>query len=247
MIPLCLRPPFLTAQWRHLAILNYEVDPAPLSPRIPRGTELDLFAGRALVSTVGFLFLDTRLLGWPVPFHRNFEEVNLRFYVRRRAADGWRRGVVFVKELVPKRALAWVARAVYNENYVALPMRHRVESPPGGAGGNVSAEYAWKFQGKWNRLSLRTQETAQSLVPGSEEEFIVEHYWGYTGLRDGGTLEYRVEHPPWMVRRASEALLECDSAGLYGAAFAEGLSRAPRSAFLAEGSPVAVFRGERAA
>ncbi len=239
--------PFLTAQWRRLAMLNYEVDPAALSSRLPRGTELDWFAGRALVSVVGFLFLDTRLLGWPVPFHRDFEEVNLRFYVRRRAADGWRRGVVFIKELVPKRALAWVARAVYNENYAALPMRHRVEDPPDPAGGAVSVEYSWRFQGRWNRLSVRSEEEAESPAAGSEEEFIGEHYWGYTGLRDGGTSEYRVEHPPWKVRGACEARLECAAAGLYGAAFAESLGRAPRSAFLAEGSPVAVFRGERVA
>src|SRR5690606_40211851 len=99
-------------QWRRLVMLNYDVDPAVLRPLVPHGVELDTWEGRYLVSVVGFQFLDTRLLGVPVPFHRDFDEINLRFYVRRRADDGWRRGVVFVKEIVPRRALAAVARAV---------------------------------------------------------------------------------------------------------------------------------------
>src|SRR5918996_5117390 len=118
---------FLTAEWRDLVMLNYEVDPQVLARRVPPGTELDIWQGRALVSVVGFRFLRTRVLGLPIPFHRDFEEVNLRFYVRRQAEDGWRRGVVFIKEIAPRWAIATVARVVYNENYAARPMRHRIE------------------------------------------------------------------------------------------------------------------------
>src|SRR5262245_39598094 len=118
-------PAFLTAHWCDLAMLNYEVSPAVLSDLIPAGTELDSWGGHTFVSMVGFRFLRTRVLGLAVPGHSNFDEVNLRFYVRRNAHDGWRRGVVFVKEIVPHRAIAWLARALYNENYVALPMRHQ--------------------------------------------------------------------------------------------------------------------------
>src|SRR5262245_60741200 len=120
---------FLTAEWRHLVMLNYEIDPAALRARVPAGTELDSWNGKTFVSLVGFRVLRTRVLGVPVLFHRSsigkgisrtswgsFEEVNLRFYVRRRAPEGWRRGVVFVKEIVPKAAVAAVARWVYNEN-----------------------------------------------------------------------------------------------------------------------------------
>src|SRR4026208_556537 len=94
--------PFLTAEWRRLAMLSFEIDPRVLSPLVPAGTELDEWQGRTFASLVGFLFLDTRVFGLAVPFHRNFEEVNLRFYVRRMASDGLRRGVVFVKEIVPR-------------------------------------------------------------------------------------------------------------------------------------------------
>jgi uncharacterized protein YqjF (DUF2071 family) len=118
---------FLTAEWRYLAMLNYEVDPAVLARRVPFGTELDTLNGKTFVSIIGFLFLKTRFLEIPVPLHQVFEEVNLRFYVRRRAEEGWRRGVVFVKEIVPRWAIAAVARRCYEENYVAMPMRHQIE------------------------------------------------------------------------------------------------------------------------
>ena len=121
---------FLKADWKHLLMLNYEIDPTILQPHVPVGTELDLFKGRCLVSMVGFMFLNTRLKGVPIPFHRNFEEVNLRFYVKRVEGSGdeqeVKRGVVFIKEIVPKPALSLVARVFYNENYVTHPMEHHL-------------------------------------------------------------------------------------------------------------------------
>src|SRR4051812_34316965 len=109
---------FLSADWRHLVLVNYEVDPALLGPFVPYGTELDFYDGKTYVSLVAFLFERTNILGWlPALFHRDFKEVNLRFYVRRRTPEGTRRGVVFIKELVPKPLLAWAARAFYGENY----------------------------------------------------------------------------------------------------------------------------------
>jgi len=228
---------FLTAEWRDLVMLNYEVSPEILAAHLPAGTELDRWQGRTFVSVVGFRFLRTKVLGIAVPFHRDFEELNLRFYVRRKGEEGWRRGVVFVREVVPRRAVAWLARLFYNENYVAHPMEHEI-SP-----GRVA--YRWRSAGRWYTLSL--DPTGKSAVPpqGSEEAFITEHYWGYARQRDGGTVEYRVEHPRWPVRRAVTSMLECDVAGFYGPAFAPALGRAPSSAFLAEGSAVTVHRGVR--
>jgi hypothetical protein len=229
------RKRFLTAEWRQLAMLNYSIDPEVLKPRVPRGTELDSWNGITFVSVVGFLFLKTRLLGWPIPFHRDFEEVNLRFYVRRRGEEGWRRAVVFVKEIVPRWAIATVARLVYNENYVALPMRHRIED------GRV--EYAWRFGGRWFELRVKTSGSWRSAEAGSEEEFITEHFWGYSRQRDGTTLEYRVEHPPWRVQSAVESSLAGDFAPLYGPEFQDCLALPPHSAFVAEGSEVMVRQG----
>src|SRR6266513_2477095 len=131
---------FLTAEWRSLAMLNYEVDRSVLARRVPPGTELDSWGGVVYVSVVGFLFLKTRVLGVPIPGHRNFEEVNLRFYVRRKADGEWRRGVVFVKEIVPRRAIAAVARGLYGENYVAMPMSHAIDGR--------RVEYRWGIENR---------------------------------------------------------------------------------------------------
>lgn len=234
---------FLTAEWRDLVMLNYEVDPAVLLALLPAGTELDLWQGRALVSVVGFHFRRTRVLGVAIPGHCNFEEVNLRFYVRRRGTEGWRRGVVFVKEIVPRWAIAWVARTLYNENYAALPMRHSIGDRAGDALRNVS--YQWRHDGRWCHLGVVAGGPPGIPPTGSEETFITEHYWGYARQRDGGTLEYQVEHPQWRVSAALEARFECDVAALYGASFAGFLAVPPASAFLADGSPVTVRRGVR--
>ena len=238
---------FLTAEWRDLAMLNYLVEPSVLAPLVPAGTELDRWNGATFLSVVGFMFLDTRILGVPVPFHRNFEEVNLRFYVRRKAPEGWRRGVVFVKELVPRIAIAWTARALYNENYEAVPMSHRVDRCTSNSRNAASVSYSWQFRSQPQWMTILTEGESEPIGAGAQQEFITEHYWGYSRQRDGGTLEYRVEHPRWCVWTARESHLECDTAGLYGEVFRPFLSVPPASAFVADGSPVTVRRGVRIA
>lgn len=235
---------FLSAAWRNLVMLNYKIDPSILRPLIPKGTELDPWNGSHVVSVVGFLFLQTRVLGVPIPFHRNFEEVNLRFYVRRKMNDGWRRGVVFVKEIVPRMAIAAVARLVYNENYVACPMHSSVRLPDQTRGTPGFVEYRWTSGSRTNSVSAEFHGIPAYPEPGSEEEFITEHYWGYVPQRDGSSLEYRVEHPQWRVWHASGGKLDCDIRGFYGVQYNDTLSQLPNSAFVAQGSEVAVFKGE---
>lgn len=238
------RRAFLTAEWRYLVMLNYDVDPAVLHALVPRHTVLDLWQGRAIASMVGFRFLRTRLLGAPIPLHRNFEEVNLRFYVRHTTSSGdVRRGVVFVRELVPKAAIAMVARLAYNEPYWALPMRSTVPRAPVEDPGHVS--YQWRTGSRWQHLSALASGKAALPAPTSEESFITEHFWGYTRQRNGATVEYEVEHPRWRVWKAAESSLDADVPRLYGSSFARALSVAPVSAFIAEGSPVTVFRPRR--
>ena len=230
--------PFLTARWRHLLLLNYAVDPALLAPHVPAGTVLDAHAGSTYASLVAFLFRDTRVLGLRIPGHEHFEELNLRFYVRRECDGELRRAVVFVRELVPRRAIAFLARALYNEPYVALPMRHRIGGDP------PRVEYGWRLDGAWDTVAAAAEGSGAPPAAGSHEEFITEHYWGYTRQRDGGTLEYRVEHPRWRVWRARLVGMSARLEPLSGEAFARALTT-PASVFIAEGSPVTVFRGNR--
>jgi uncharacterized protein len=232
--------PFLTADWRYLAMLNFGVDPKILRPLVPVETELDFHDGQTFVSVVGFLFLDTRVVGLPIPLHRNFEEVNLRFYVRRKTGNEWRRGVVFVRELVPRRAIALIARTFYGEPYVALPMRHVLEHKEG----RLFVEYQWRRHRHWETLAMNATGEPQPAGQGSQEEFITEHYWGYTARR-GGCSEYRVEHPRWRLWMAQTTKFEADVETLYGPQFVETLAAAPVSGFIAEGSPIQVHQRNR--
>ncbi len=238
--------PFLTAEWRHLAMVNWRVDPGLLAPLVPAGTTLDTWNGTHYVSLVGFLFLDTRVLGLAIPFHRAFEEINLRFYVCRTAGAEVRRGVCFIRELVPRAAIAITARLAYNEPYVAVPMMHHVE-PDADAAHPDRVECGWRTGREWNRIEARPVGEPSLAAPGSHEEFITEHYWGYTRQRDGTTVEYHVLHAPWRIRRVPLPSLVGDLALTYGSVFGEILRRAPDSALLADGSPVAVHQPVRLA
>jgi uncharacterized protein YqjF (DUF2071 family) len=234
---------FLTAEWQHLAMLNYEVDASLLLPFAPAGTELDRWEEKVFVSLVGFRFLKTRIFGLlPIPMHSDFEEVNLRFYVRRQSGDEVRRGVVFIREMVPRRAIAFVARTLYNENYVALPMAHEIRS----AGDNdLKVAYRWKSGNSWSGINLETEGNSELTAEGSIEQFITEHYWGYAAQPRGGCVEYRVTHPPWRVWQVRQAAFDGDAGKFCGKDIAAVLRGKPQSAFLAEGSAVIVMRGQR--
>ncbi len=232
--------PFLTAEWRHLVMLSWAYDPALLRPLVPPGTEMDLWRGTAFVSLVGFRFLRTRVLGLAIPLHRDFDEVNLRYYVRRDTGADLRRGVVFLREFVPRRAIAALARLVYNEPYDAAQMTSRIVPAPA-----VDVAYRWRWEGSWHQLAAHAAGAPAVPAPGSLDAFIVEHYWGYTRQRDGGTVEYHVTHEPWRRWPATGWSLDVDVARLYGTPFADVLSAAPASALIAEGSPVTVYRPAR--
>lgn len=225
---------FLQAEWRDLAMLNYEVPLELVRPYLPAGVELDTFEGRCFVSIVGFRFLRTRLLGLPIPFHRNFDEINLRLYVRRRVGSETQRGVVFVKEIVPRRAIAMIANVFYGENYAAHPMSHEMDRE------TRRVTYGWRNRGRSNAFTLQLLGSPAVPEPDSEPEFITEHYWGYTKRSPSRTSEYQVEHPQWRVCTARIEAFDVDIAATYGAEWEAHLHGQPASAFVAEGSPVRV-------
>lgn len=227
---------FLSCEWRKLAIANYAIDPAILRQHLPHKTELDLRNGICYVSLVGFMFLDTKMLGMRIPRHVNFEEVNLRFYVRHQGKSGdLKRGVVFIKEIVPKPILAFTGRVLYKENYQALPMKHQWTL----FGTSLEVEYAWKLN-QWNTMLVKAVEVTEKIKTGSDEEFIFEHYWGYTRVNDKKTYEYKVEHPRWHVYPVRDYAIDVEFGELYGKEFAFLKNEKPVSVFLAEGSDVKV-------
>lgn len=227
---------FLKAEWRKLAMANYTIDKDYLAEFVPPGTELDLWNGKCFVSLVGFMFKNTKLLGIKIPYHINFEEVNLRFYVKRYESGEWKRGVVFIKEIVPKRALTFVANTVYNENYETMPMSHKwIENED-----SRITEYNWIKSGKENKFQVTTSKESFEIAPGSETEFITEHYWGYAKINNKKSNEYEVTHPKWKAYSVTDYEINVDFGMVYGKKFAFLNSIKPNSVMLAEGSAITV-------
>nr|WP_294906134.1 DUF2071 domain-containing protein [uncultured Lacibacter sp.] len=225
---------FLTAEWRNLVMMNYVVPEEVLKPHLPNGVELDAYNGKCYVSFVAFHFMDTKLKGVAIPFHKDFEEINLRFYVRYPSEEGMKRGVVFIKELVPKRMIAWVAKLLYGERYAYTPIKSKIEQ--------TNQRYLHFEWGREQEHQLKV-ETALHTLPiqqGSKEEFIFEHYLGYTSLSTFRTGEYKVEHPRWNVYPVQGFSYQIDFEKLYGDDFAFMNDMQPDSVFVAEGSEVSV-------
>ena len=232
---------FLTAEWRKLALAQYAVDREILLKYLPPNTELDDWQGKYYVSLVGFMFIDVKLRGLNIPFHTNFEEVNLRFYVRYKDGEEWKRGVVFIKEIVPLPAITFVANTIYKENYQTLPMNHVwIEQEH-----QLEVDYLWKSNKKWNKFSVTTSSKAQEILIGSEEEFITEHYWGYTKIGANRTSEYGVEHPRWEAYPIKDYSIDVDFGINYGREFAFLSNTKPNSVMLAEGSEIRVMKGKK--
>jgi uncharacterized protein YqjF (DUF2071 family) len=227
---------FLKAEWRKLAIANYAVNESVLQKHLPAGTELDLWKGKCYVSVVGFMFVNTKLLGIKIPFHVNFEEVNLRFYVKRFDQGEWKRGVVFIKEIVPKWALSFVANTVYKENYETLLIEHSWKEE----GDARFVEYRWKKNNKWHSIQVEAKIESTKLETNSETEFITEHYWGYARVNDTKTNEYEVTHPRWDVYEVTNYHIDIDFGAVYGSEFSFLNSEKPASVMLAEGSEITV-------
>ncbi len=229
---------FLTAQWRKLLMINYSIDKKILNTYLPKGTEIDTWNDTCYISLVGFMFLDVRIKGFKIPYHVNFEEINLRFYVKTCQDNVWKRGVVFIKEIVPKPAITFIANTIYNENYQTLKMNHRWEE----SNNKRMTSYSTKKR-NWHEFNIETNIEPIPIEIGSEAEFITEHYWGYAKINESETNEYQVEHPRWDVYETIGYSVNVDFEELYGNEFAFLNNQQVTSVFLAEGSSVIVNEG----
>ena len=227
---------FLTAEWRDLIMANYEVEPSLLDEYIPPGTDLDLYDGRCFISVVGFMFIDTRVLGFLIPFHINFEEINLRFYVRRTLESEVRQAVTFIREIVPLPMVSLVARSVYGEPYETWKMKHTAC--------DERVEYEWSKHGVENKLGASVGQDLGVPPPESLEHFIIEHYWGYTRRSGSRTDEYLVEHPPWPLSEVRDAEVKVDFGRTYGSKFAFLTDTKPYSVLFSRGSEIIVYQGK---
>jgi hypothetical protein len=227
---------FLKAEWKNLALFNYEVDPEILEKYIPAGTEIDIWNNKCYVSLVGFMFKNTKVLGVTIPFHINFEEVNLRFYVKRFENNECKRGVVFIKEIVPKKAITFIANTLYKEHYETQKMRHKIIENK-----NINRFiYQWKVQKNWNTIQLETEKNSIEIAIDSEAEFITEHYFGYTKINSETTFEYEVQHPRWEQFKVLNHKVDINFQENYGNDFTFLETTTPTSVLLARGSAIKV-------
>lgn len=227
---------FLKAEWKKLILINYAVDPQILQKYLPHHTEIDIWNDTCYVSIVGFLFANTQVMGARIPFHIDFEEVNLRFYVKHKGADGWKRGVVFIKEIVPKAAITFVANTLYGEHYHTMPMKHVIT----GNDQKLTVEYSWQLGKEWQKIRVEVLNQSLEIAEHSEAEFITEHYWGYTKINDQKTFEYGVQHPRWEQYEVLNYDIQIDFERLYGTEWQFLQTSTPLSVVLAEGSKVSV-------
>lgn len=227
---------FLRAKWQNLIMANYEIDPSILLPYLPKGVELDYFYGKTYVSLVGFLFKNTSIFNIPIPFMGTFEEVNLRFYVLRKEGNEIKRGVVFINETVPNKIVAYVANKLYKEHYIAIPTKHSWKI----TNNTKEITYQWKVKSKWNSIQVNASPTKQNMEAGSIEEFIFEHYFGYTKVNENHSIEYKINHPSWQINGINDYKIECDFAAFYGNDFEILNHTKPNSVMIAEGSDISV-------
>ena len=227
---------FLSARWENLIMANYEVNPDVLKAYLPRGVELDFYHNKTYLSLVGFMFKKTSLFNIPIPFLGTFEEINLRFYVKRVEGNTIKRGVVFINETVPYKPVAWLANKLYKEHYISIPTKNTIAIT------NLSKniKYEWKINKEWNHIAVNAANIKAPMLQGSIEEFIFEHYYGYTKINEQQSEEYKVKHPKWQVNKVMDYSINCDFKSMYGDDFSFLKNHQPDSVLLAEGSPVTV-------
>ena len=226
----------LSANWTDLLVLNFETDKKFLEHYLPAGLELNDWNGQYFMSLVGFEFSNTKLFGIPSPVHRRFAELNLRFYVKRRIKDQWRKGVVFIKEIAPSWLVGQVAGWLYKESFVALPVKKSMTP----LDNKVRIGYTMKINNEQNYLSALATTAAVEYSNDSLEGFILDHYWGYTRVTKILTNEFEVIHRPWKIYPVMSADIKLDIPALYGKEFEPWLARPPQNMFLMDGSETKV-------
>lgn len=232
--------PFLTAQWHHIVMLNFEVAPEILRPYVPQGLEFDLWKGKAFVSLVGLNFVTKKVFGMRLPRLPLFEQVNLRFYARSPGGKEDQRGVVFIKEIVPLYRVSTIARLLFKQNYITCPMSHRVEPFSRTKEKGELVEYSWRHNKKWQKMTVHGQGGYELPVKGSREDFVMERYRGYA-QKGPNVMDFQVEHPPWRIQPAKDATLQCEVGKVFGAEFEPFIQKKPAFSFLADGGAANLY------
>ena len=227
---------FLKANWENIIMANYPIDPKILEPFLPKGVELDLFNGKAYISLVGFMLKKTKLFNIPIPYLGTFEEINLRFYVIRKEGNTIKRGVVFINETIPYPIVAWMANKLYKEHYTVVPTKHEITN----RSTIKKVNFEWLLNKKWNSIYVEASNESAAMKKDTLEQFIYEHYYGYTKIDESQTEEYKLQHPSWKTNEVLDYKIDCDFKAMYGNTFSILNFTKPEAVFIADGSLVKV-------
>ena len=227
---------FLKANWENIIMANYEIEPSILIPFLPKGVEIDFFNEKAYISLVGFMFKKTKLFNIPIPWFGDFEEINLRFYVVRKENDEIKRGVVFINETIPYRIVAWIANKLYKEHYTVVPTKHEIITE----NSIQKIKFEWLLNKNWQSIYVESSTKSNFMKKGSLENFIYEHYYGYTKVDENKTEEYKLQHPSWETSEVINYEIDCDFKAMYGNSFSVLNQTKPTAVFIAKGSSVGV-------
>ena len=226
----------MTCEWRNLLFVNYQVPAEILEPYLPPHAELDYFNGKCYVSLIGFQFKNVTAAGIPVPFHTDFEEINLRFYVKRHVGDKWRSGVVFLREIVDRPALSVLANTLFNENYQTAPTTQMVIK----GDLDLQAKYSWKHQKTDYSIWVQAENIPTTVAEKSEDEFLIHRLWGYGQQDDETTVEYNINHPRWSIFPIKNYEVSVDFLQ-FGTPFSILNDKKPQSVLLADGSEIEII------
>lgn len=227
---------FLTANWENIVMINYLVDRAVLLPYLPHGVDLDTYEDKVFVSLVGFKFAKSKIFGVSIPIYGSFDEVNLRFYVKREDGGELKRGVVFISEIVPYQIVSFLANSLYKEHYRTAKMESSITL----AGKKKYLKYAWKTAQNNCLIDVIFENEVAEIEANSEEEFIYEHYYGFTKVNENETWEYKVNHSRWKTNKVESFDIKCDFEKMYGSPFSFLNQQAPYSVYNAIGSEVSI-------
>lgn len=190
--------PLFIAGWHRVLMIHFEVDARALQRDVP--FQLDLFEGRAFVSTVAFTMcgmrprLGGKVAAWlfrPIAAH-NF--LNVRTYVR----HGSETGIHFLAEWLSSRLAAKLGPATFGlpYRYGRIDYHHDPNSFIEGQVADEGSGDQFAYQG-----TSRDSDAVQPCEVGSHDEWFMERY---TAFNSAGWRRrfFRVWHRPWPQCRA---------------------------------------------
>jgi hypothetical protein len=223
----------MTASWKRLINMTYAVSPELLLPHVPAGVTLDCIDGKAFVGLVPFSFENVTMNRLRIPFHQSFPEINLRFYVKHRLG----RGVVFLRECAPKRAVVWLARKKYNEPYCCKKMKEKVRMF---TDGTFSVAHSLWSNGIKNTVEVTARTTPVFPDKNSSAHYFKELELGFGIAHNKQTMLYRIHHPEWEVFPVVSYALNMNFGAVFGEKWAFLSAEKPLDVSLVKGSAVTV-------